>query len=127
MSTRPNLGGLFNGSTPPDRSSSISGSVRPRLVTSSNGGGDKQSGPAAPSGRDANPKSPEENNSAAQPPTALGWVDPVRAVERYFEFLAAVLEANRELAVAITGMVTSLPLRVSTRRTAVTESSRKVG
>lgn len=112
MTTRPNLGGLFNGSTPPDRSSGISGSTRPRLVTSSaDSDADTSTKPVSSPQRATPEATPGDVNQTQQ--TAFGWADPVKAVERYFEFLAALLEANKELAVAVTTTLTSLPLRVS--------------
>jgi hypothetical protein len=49
------------------------------------------------------------------PWTALAWTDPVKLVEQYYRFLQAVLDTNREFAVALTSAVASLPKRVRAR------------
>jgi len=139
---RPNLGGLFNGSTPPDRSSSIVDPLGPRLITSS---------PVVDRCDDGNPPesevahsvepehAPEASNPAAGSRgsaatgqrttvpkrgtptptgrlTALEWIDPVKAVEHSFALLQAVLDANREFAVGWANTISSLPRRVGMRR-----------
>ena len=105
---RPNLGGLFNGSTPPDRSSRVAGALGPRLLA-----------PAPVTGR--NEDSTAAESADAQPDgagqrSALGWIDPVRAVELYFEFLQSVLNANRDLAVGWATAIRSVPQRAGLRR-----------
>jgi hypothetical protein len=143
---RPNLRGLFNGSTPPDRSSSIADALGPILITSSpvvercDGSKSAESevahavepehasetgDPAAPS-RGSGPTgqriTPVRKRGTRTPTgqerrwAALEWIDPVKAVEHYFELLQAVLDANRELAVGWANTVSSLPQRVGMRR-----------
>jgi hypothetical protein len=119
---RPNLGGLFNGSTPPERSSSISGAFGPRFL--------KQLPVEQPAGEvppepapSANIVPSEESATDAGTETAAGqrWqglssMDPNRIVEQYFAFLQVLLDTNREWAVALTSTVMSLPKRVRSQR-----------
>jgi hypothetical protein len=143
---RPNLGGLFNGTTPPDRSSSIADALGPRLITPSpvvERGDESQSAESEVTyavepengSRAANPAEPSRGSGATgqrithvrrggtHTPTgrehgwtALEWIDPVKAVEHYFALLQAVLDANRELAVGCANAVSSLPRRAGMRR-----------
>jgi hypothetical protein len=103
MSTRPNLGGLFNGSTSPTRSSSIAGALKPRLVPI------EIDGPAkAP----INPPAAQESPSSVAP----DWLDPMKALGSYFDLLQTLLDANRKLAEDWLGAVIALPQRVGLRR-----------
>jgi hypothetical protein len=122
---RPNLGGLFNGSTPPERSSGIADAIGPRRIAlaptvdeadsrsteteTETGAGTEQVTPDAPGVSDQSPDSGPRR-------APLEWIDPVKAVEHYFAFLQAVLDANREVAVALAGMVRSLPGYARSRR-----------
>ena len=103
MSTRPNLGGLFSGSASPTRSSSIADALKPRLVPV------EIDGPAkAPIDPPAAPESPS--------PVSTDWLDPMKALGSYFDFLQALLDANRKLAEDWLGAVVALPQRVGLRR-----------
>ena len=129
--SRPNLGGLFTGSTPPERSSAVAAQLGPRLVTAppvaepegvavQDAAGPEPTpavGPAPP--RDGGPI---RELGAAVPPlgtpvgqsnvaVALTFIDPLRAVERYFAVLQVVLDVNRRAAIALTTAVISLPRR----------------
>ena len=128
---RQNLGGLFNGSTPPDRFSSVADALGPRLITGLpvvEPGDD--STPAEPQHASAahSPAAPSRGNGAARqhitngqergthPPTsqerqwtALEWIDPVKAIEHYFAWLRAVLDANREFAVGWASAAMAMP------------------
>src|SRR4051794_30909684 len=112
---RPNLGGLFNGSTPADRVSSIAGRLGPRLVTAPPGKPDQRTATPVDSkaadAADATPPSggqpagsPRQNSAGrrslapttpaapiggTEPPKVLGWIDPMRALEIYFSVLEA--------------------------------------
>lgn len=112
-SSRPNLGGLFNGSVPPEKASRINGFTGPRLV-------------AAPS-----VASPKLDEKADVPPLdiAIGggsteqnpWsitdlLDPMKALERYFGLLQSALDLNRDIAFACTRAVLTLPGRVGIHR-----------
>lgn len=141
-SARPNLGGLFTGSTPAERSSRITESLGPRLVvtppvagdaaqerptkaTADRVGAEKPITATAPTARAADatqPASPSVADGPSSRPAeargwpALEWIDPVRAVERYFAFLQSVLDVNRDIAVALTTGVVALPRRVGLRK-----------
>ncbi len=131
---RPNLGGLFTGSTPPDRSSTVVAALGPRLVVTA----PQAVEPAAAESRvkatepepapavDGPPppraSRPTPRPSAPVPPlgappaqsglvAALELIDPLRAVERYFGLLQAVLDVNRRIAIAVTSTALSLPRR----------------
>ncbi len=122
-SPRPNLGGLFNGSTSPERSSSVAGAFEPRLLRQL---------PAVEQVGEVPPE-PELNagtTSSGVPTSAtdaqvsagqrerwnvLSLIDPIRIVEQYFAFLQAVLDTNRDVAVALTSTVMSLPKRGRSR------------
>jgi hypothetical protein len=112
---RPNLGGLFDGSTPADRTSSIAGRLGPRLVTT----------PAGPPRDDATPASPtvDQGGDVKEPKTAAPaaaslqdasaqrsidpavWLDPIRALEFYFGLLQAALDANRHFVMGLAGVL----------------------
>jgi hypothetical protein len=143
---RPNLGGLFNGSTPPERSSSIVDPLGPRLITSSPVV-DQCDDSKSPESEVAHSVEPERAPEAGKPAapsrggaatgrritdvpkrgthaptgqerrlTAPEWIDPVKAVEHSFALLQAVLDANREFAVGWANAVSSLPRRIGMRR-----------
>ena len=128
-SSRPNLGGLFTGSTPPERSSAVAAQLGPRLVTGSPVAEPEdvatQDVPETePAPAVGNPAAPRGSGSArelgaAVPPlgapvgqssaaVALEFIDPLRAVERYFAFLQVVLDVNRRVAIAVTSAAVSL-------------------
>jgi len=95
---RPNLGGLFNGSTPADRVSSIAGRLGPRLV----------SAPGTPSAENPTIEAPtvEQAADVTQQRTdhRAGWIDPIRVLELYFGALQAALDANREFVMGLAGV-----------------------
>ena len=116
-SARPNLGGLFNGSTPPQRPSRITETAAPRLL-------------AAPA-RDV-PIREVPTGEVPQEPTAVtteqptpeggdlgglaGWADPVALVNQYFRFLRTVLDVNQQWALACASAVAALPRKVGLHR-----------
>ena len=114
---RPDLGGLFTGSTPPDGSSGIAGALPPRVRTAPpivERGHDTPpvrsvTAPAVELPQDREP-GPEQRRAGPH------WLDPVTAVERYFQLLQTVLDINRDLAIACATAVRSLPRRARTRR-----------
>lgn len=122
-SPRPNLGGLFNGSTPPERSSSIAEALGPRgvrLSAVSDPVGRRDPHPAAgptstqPPAVERRKVAPATSQSAAVQElhrSALGWLDPIKAVEHYFAFLHTLLDANQRLALSMTTTLVSLPQR----------------
>jgi len=116
---RPNLGGLFNGSTPPQRPSRIADPVSPRLVTTvpisetplpPRGTGRPDPVPAELSHAESPPHSPP----AAQP--LAHWADPVGLVNQYFGLLRTLLDINQQWAVACATAVAALPRRVGLHR-----------
>ena len=144
--SRPNLSGLFTGSTPPERSSAVASALGPESGPESDPESDPES-VSAPSVSEAQ-HDPVQGDDAVEtePAAALGnpaaaWgsgatrqrsipvpplgaptgqghlsaalelIDPLRAVERYFAFLQAVLDVNRRVAIAVTGTALSLPRR----------------
>lgn len=131
-SARPNLGGLFNGSTPPQRSSRIGGAMGPRLVTSvpiSEVGrgplpaGQSDGPPAGSSsaGQSATPQRPADAPTAAAPRVGssaglVQWADPVHLVNQYFSFLRHILDANQQWALACASLAREIPGRVGLHR-----------
>ena len=142
-SARPNLGGLFTGSTPAERTSRITESLGPRLVVTPPVADDAAqerptkatadrvraekpitaTAPTARAGDATQPAPPSVADSLSSGPAddargwpALEWIDPVKAVERYFAFLQSVLDVNRDIAVALTSGVVALPRRVGLRK-----------
>lgn len=103
-SSRPNLGGLFNGSVPPERPRRINGA--PTLTVAPPR--------AEPQGSAENAEAPAATSLSAR--SVPDWLDPVKAVEQYFAVLRALLDVNRDVAVAVTRAVVSLPQRVGLRR-----------
>lgn len=117
---RPNLSGLFNGSAPPDRSSSIAEALGPRGVRLS--AVTDEPAPAvqppvadAPRVEAAPPVPPVRVAAPSTPPEyywpAPSWLDPVKAIEHYFSFLQTVLEANQRFAVSLVSTAVMLPQR----------------
>ncbi len=101
---RPNLGGLFDGSMPADRVSSIAGKLGPRSVPA----------PLGPA-EDPTPAPPSEHTADVRPPGAEGpvsWIDPIRALELYFGLLQAVLDANRQVVMGVAGVLVSSGTRM---------------
>jgi hypothetical protein len=110
---RPNLGGLFDGSTPADRTSGIAGRLGPRLVTAPVG---RPAEGAAPASSKVEPALDVEEST--DPPAAsrgssersidpLSWIDPIRALEMYFGVLQAMLDANRQFVLGVAGVLVS--------------------
>ena len=117
MSTqaRPNLGGLFNGSTPADRTSGIAGRLGPRLVTApadrpgaSTTPASSTVEPAADAEESTDPPAASRESGSAQGPIdPLAWLDPIRALEMYFGLLQAMLDANRQFVMGAAGVLVS--------------------
>jgi hypothetical protein len=105
-SARPNLGGLFNGSTPPLRASRLTDPASPRLVSPL----PIQEPADEPAPGPADPASPGKLEHS------VGWADPVALVNQYFQFLRTMLDVNQQFAVACVTAVTTLPRRVGLRR-----------
>jgi hypothetical protein len=96
---RPNLGGLFDGSTPADRVSGIAGRLGPRVVTAPLGPANESPNPAQPTAGSA----PNvQHRNAADP---VSWIDPIRVLELYFGLLQAALDANRQFVMGVAGVV----------------------
>jgi hypothetical protein len=117
MSTqaRPNLGGLFDGSTPADRTSGIAGRLGPRLVTAPVG---LPANTATPAWSKVEPTPDAEEStdpteasrgsgSAQRPIDPSAWLDPIRALEMYFGVLQAMLDANRQFVMGVAGVLVS--------------------
>ncbi len=130
--SRPNLGGLFTGTTPPERPSAVAAQLGPRLVTAPpvaepEGIAAQDAARPEPTPAVGNPAPPRDSGpirelGAAVPPlgapvgqsnvaVALEFIDPLRAVERYFAVLQVVLDINRRAAIALTTAAISLPRR----------------
>lgn len=118
-SARPNLGGLFNGTTPPERSSRISDAVGPRSPRQPPAVGRSEvARPAATPPRAA--RSAEKGSAvpaeAGPRRPVLPGIDPVRVVDRYFEVLQAVLDLNHAMALAWADLINSASRRLLPRR-----------
>jgi len=122
-SPRPNLGGLFNGSTPPERSSTVAEALGPRgvrltAVADGTPPSAASSKPAADDATGTGTATPRTPAIAAGSPApdyhwpAPSWLDPLKAVEHYFSFLQTLLDANQRLAVSVVTTVVSLPHRM---------------
>jgi hypothetical protein len=116
--SRPNLGGLFNGSTPPDGvgGAAVFGPRFLKQLPLDEPAGDVLPEPGPSSGASTSDAAPSatDGGAPAEPGdrwNVLGWVDPTRLVVQYFAFLQAVLDTNRELAITLTTAVMSLPKR----------------
>jgi len=105
MSTRPNLGGLFNGNTPPARSSGVADALRPRLVPL------EIDEPIAEPAKAASTTTP--GTSRVSTPE---WLDPIKALGSYFDLLQTLLDANRKLAEDWLGAVLAMPQKAGLRR-----------
>ncbi|MGS0685199.1 hypothetical protein ACVBEQ_08645 [Nakamurella sp. GG22] len=122
---RPNLGGLFTGSTPPERSSTIADALDSRTGaprTARSTPADTAGPPTAPRQTPARaiPAPPISTPSVAAPvatPAAgqAAWWDPVNALGYYFDFLQGLFDANRAVTMAVATAVTA-PLRRSRPR-----------
>ena len=126
---RPNLGGLFNGSTPPQQPSRIGDPASPRLVTAvpisetplpprgSAPPGPTRSG-AATSGprRSVPPQGKSDPVGLQQAKPVAHWADPVGLVNQYFGLLRTLLDINQQWAVACATAVAALPRRVGLHR-----------
>ncbi len=112
-SARPNLGGLFNGSTTPQQPSRITDPAGPRLV----GAIPVQEVPVHQVPIRA---AAEEPTAESVPPggsgATAGWADPVNLVNQYFQFLRTLLDINQQWAVSCADAVAALPRRVGLRR-----------
>lgn len=93
--TRPNLAGLFNGSAAP----------QPQLTWLSGQPDAPQPPPAEPAAR------PTTRQPDAEPVTAasIGLFDPVALAERYFAFLQALLDLQRDFGLRAAQHVAELP------------------
>ncbi len=141
---RPNLGGLFTGVTPPDRSSSIADALGPRAAAAGPGNGatpgndavtgkgsgrsTRSAGTAGLAARQSVRPKPAETpaplpliagttrsgvSSASDRDdhwAALQWLDPVRALGSYFDFMQGVLDAQRRVTISLASIV-SAPVR----------------
>jgi hypothetical protein len=112
---RPNLGGLFDGSTPADRISGIAGRLGPRLVPPPVGPPADSVTPASfkvePAADVEEPTDPPAaargTGSAQQSMDPLAFIDPIRALEMYFGVLQAMLDANRQFVMGVAGVLIS--------------------
>jgi hypothetical protein len=112
---RPNLGGLFDGSTPADRTSGIAGRLGPRLVTAPVGEPAESGTPASTKAEPAVDveESPDPtaasrgSGSAERSIDPAAWLDPIRALEMYFGVLQAMLDANRQFVMGVAGVLVS--------------------
>jgi hypothetical protein len=122
-SARPNLGGLFNGSTPAQQPSRIADpAAGPRLISAI----PIQQVPIEEVPIQEVPIQEVPIRAAAGEPTTesaldvsaepAGWVDPVNLVNQYFQFLRALLDMNQRWAVACTSAVVAMPRRVGLHR-----------
>ena len=136
--SRPNLSGLFTGSTPPERSTAVASALGPESgpepvsapsVSEAEhvpvqGDDAVETEPAAALGNPAAARGSGATRQRSIPVPPLGaptgqghlsasleLIDPLRAVERYFAFLQVVLDVNRRVAIAVTGTALSLPRR----------------
>ena len=112
-SSRPNLGGLFNGSVPPETSSRINGFTGPRLVAAP-----PIAAPTVDKSADVPPLDIAIGGRPAeqQPWSITDLLDPMKALERYFGLLQSALDLNRDIAFACTRAVLTLPGRVGIHR-----------
>jgi hypothetical protein len=108
---RPNLSGLFTGSTPPERSSTIADALDPprtRARTAPAFTPPSAAPPSVTSPSDAPP--PVGSPSATPGAGSAAWWDPVTALGYYFDFLQGLFDANRAVTMAVATAVTA-PLR----------------
>ena len=100
---RPNLGGLFNGSTPPERSSSISGAIGPRFLKQipvEQPAGEVPTEPALSAGI----APPEESASATDAGTATATEQPDRRHPLSSMDPATVMSADDCVDAALAGL-----------------------
>ncbi len=131
--SRPNLGGLFSGSTPPERSSSIAAALgsagtgdqdgpsnRARARPSSAGQGTRSASsartgapplgaPVPPIGAAPTSKTGLQGRTADQW-AALQWLDPVRVLGYYFDVVQTVFDVQRRLTMGVATAITA-PVR----------------
>ena len=124
-SARPNLGGLFNGSTPAQRPSRIAEAGTPRLATpppvpappARSPSAESGFGPAAePAAGPGDQAGTNDREAAGVPTTPPNWLDPVTLVNQYFQFLRTLLDVNQQWAVTCATAVVALPRRIGLRR-----------
>ena len=129
--SRPNLGGLFSGTTPPERSSSIADALRPRGADDDRAESGRESasskrtpsegtthasvpaanaGPVPGSGTSARTGAPAAPHVTGEGWAALQWLDPVRALDYYFDFLQGMFDAQRKLTMGVARAL-SAPVR----------------
>ena len=133
---RPNLGGLFTGSVPPERTSSVADALRaapsstrsaassarvPSSAGHSSSAGASSAGAGRPTRLRVAVPSEATHERTVAPEEApersgLDWVNPVKAVELYFAVLQGLLDLNRNIAVGVVTAVLSVPRRVIGRR-----------
>lgn len=106
---RPNLGGLFTGSTPPDRSSTIADVLDPGAGGAASGHAAGRSAASRAAGRSQTPPSTASTHTARDGASAAWW-DPVNVLGHYFDLLQGVFDANRAFTMAVATAVTA-PLR----------------
>jgi hypothetical protein len=122
--SRPNLGGLFNGTTPPARSSSIaaalgtpeaagestapaSGSARAKRSSAAGKAGPPPVGaPVPPLGSTPFGSTSDASGQWA----ALQWLDPVRVLGFYFDVVQTMFDVQRRLTMGVASAVTA-PVR----------------
>jgi hypothetical protein len=105
---RPNLGGLFDGSTPADRTSGIAGRLGPRLVTAPVGEPAESGTPASAKAEPAvDVEESTDPTAASRGSGSAAWLDPIRALEMYFGVLQAMLDANRQFVMGVAGVLVS--------------------
>ena len=107
---RPNLGGLFTGSTPPERSSTIADALDPPRARARAKPAPSIAPPPVAPPRVTTP--PAATPSAPPTPGSAAWWDPVNALGLYFDFLQGLFDANRAVTMAVATAVTA-PLRRS--------------
>ena len=127
--SRPNLGGLFNGSTPPERSSSIAAALGSASSADHEQPPDRQSSAAGRGRRTASSaRSSAPPLGAPVPPigaaptgipgargtadqwAALQWLDPVRVLGFYFDVVQVAFDVQRRLTMGVATIVTA-PVR----------------
>lgn len=113
---RPNLSGLFTGSTPPERSSTIADALDPPRTRARTAPPFTAPSAAPPSVTSPPAGSPPVGSPPVGSPSATpgagsaAWWDPVIALGYYFDFLQGVFDANRAVTMAVASAVTA-PLR----------------
>ena len=109
--SRPNLAGLFDGSTPPVASFLTAG---PPALTASEPPPAIEAGPDRPR---AAPAAPPATPREQRPESGvLRWFDPIAPVEQYFSWLQAVVDATRSCSVSWGESVRSMLWSSDTKR-----------